>query len=573
MLSAVPKKTIPLEERFQVGRIVDIDQDICRIKLDQVCKWAQYARVRLDQLPTGESFLDYFTGDEVDVFLLNPVHGFPDSFHGSLTWGLREENPWLTTPPKVGAVDTATAIQYLGHSGILVRLSSGIEALLRVGEVPSGQHDITQVIDIGDQMVVQITAVRKNLLEVVTSVKGALETLRRQEIEQRKQEFASKSIQVLPEQQQELERTKDIILAVLGPDQLFTRQLNQWLEGFGVICTSVTSGQELLDILQARNHPSHVLSVTRVWKSPDFARRANDLLQKQGIKWLWLKNVEEDYSTPFSGPVLNIPLNVGQLLQWLVEGLEPQSDSQQSQPFTFNDYHLGHVQELVNLGIATTAYLHELGQAALPITYFLDSSSRGNKAPNPDEWKVLRKELTTLLHLIKSDHSIIHRQQSSRTISIYQRLRNIAKFFSYRAGPINCAFLVTMPDHLMKISIPAPLFDQVINNLLDNAYHFVANMQYNIPRIEIRVSLDNKNWSRPLTIDVQDNGPGIRANMKDKVFMILDTDKETGTGMGLYIVKSLLNGVGGDVELLKSIRWQQTIFRVSLPILLDKQIY
>jgi signal transduction histidine kinase len=179
--------------------------------------------------------------------------------------------------------------------------------------------------------------------------------------------------------------------------------------------------------------------------------------------------------------------------------------------------------------------------------------------------------LNKLVTLAKNDLSVISKQRSSR-ISVADRLRNISRLFSYRAAPIGCSFRVSMPDHSMLTNIPGLLFDQIVNNLLDNAYHFVANMPANTGRIEVNVSLDFNSLIHPLVLDITDNGPGIRASMKNRLFIPRDTGKEIGTGMGLYIIKSFLHGLGGDIELLESVRWQKTTFRIFLPILLDRYI-
>ncbi|HHL35508.1 MAG TPA: S1 RNA-binding domain-containing protein [Desulfobulbaceae bacterium] len=719
MHGPIARKKIPFDQRFQRGTIETLEPDICRIRLDG-CKWARYARVRQDRLPDGKSsFADYKQGDKVDVFLLDPVKGFPDSMHGSMAWADREKNPWLDSPPKPGQLIRATAILYLEPVGVFVRLKNGIEALLRVNEVPGGQGDITRVVDLGDELAVQITQVRKEVLEVDVSVKEAVKTLRRQEQARRKQDFSREMVERVPLQNQPFTGIKSIRPAILGPDPFFNRDLQRWLAGFGITCRAVQTGKHLLDYLEAHNHPTHVLLDTAIWKNPSRIEMLQERLSKRNIRLIWLKNSPETAS-PFQAPSLILPLNVGYLVDWLIKDKEPPSGRNHKRPFSFNEYQQRHVQNLAdrllkdicqnldlqgalwcrmerkgvyvprsfhglkeetvkrvqiqlgqsviassietktvifrevhragplrqvapdnsdmlcclplayiplngdqedtravaffyrredypdtdkiqdrlqayvpamqalvatlhfavyneilstfaNLGVNSAAYMHELGQAAQPIKNFLDTMGRENRNPNPREWKTLRRELKKLLNLAKSDLSIIRKQQGSR-ISVADRLGNIARLFAYRAAPIGCAFQVTMPDHDMQTNIPGLLFDQIINNLLDNAYHFVAGMPANTGRIEIRVFFDADNRSCPLVLEIMDNGPGIRAGMKDKIFKVRDTEKEIGTGMGLFIVRSFLKALGGKIDLQRSIRWQETVFRISLPILLDRYI-
>lgn len=48
---------------------------------------------------------------------------------------------------------------------------------------------------------------------------------------------------------------------------------------------------------------------------------------------------------------------------------------------------------------------------------------------------------------------------------------------------------------------------------------------------------------------VRDNGPGVRADLKDRIFEPFVTDKEQGAGLGLAIVKRVVEANGGRVEL------------------------
>jgi two-component system phosphate regulon sensor histidine kinase PhoR len=74
-----------------------------------------------------------------------------------------------------------------------------------------------------------------------------------------------------------------------------------------------------------------------------------------------------------------------------------------------------------------------------------------------------------------------------------------------------------------------------------------------------------------IEIEVQDNGFGIEEAMQQKVFERFVRIKDestryiTGTGLGLPIVKNLVEGMGGKVE-LESKPGEGSIFRVLLPV-------
>ncbi|OGG42999.1 hypothetical protein A2841_03745 [Candidatus Kaiserbacteria bacterium RIFCSPHIGHO2_01_FULL_48_10] len=116
--------------------------------------------------------------------------------------------------------------------------------------------------------------------------------------------------------------------------------------------------------------------------------------------------------------------------------------------------------------------------------------------------------------------------------------------------------------------VPAFLADprllrMVFQNFLANA------VEYTPPggRIELTVSYDAK----MVSIKVSDTGYGIPKNQQDKIFTKLfradnvrakDTD---GTGLGLYIVKSIVENSGGKIW-FESEENKGTTFYVSLPL-------
>jgi signal transduction histidine kinase len=104
----------------------------------------------------------------------------------------------------------------------------------------------------------------------------------------------------------------------------------------------------------------------------------------------------------------------------------------------------------------------------------------------------------------------------------------------------------------------------VLRNLLDNA------VKYSLPDPRITVTLGRTNTGR-VRIAVADNGPGIPIPLRPlifKRFVRLGSELERstpGTGLGLFLVKSLVRQMRGKV----SARGRQpppgTVFEVELP--------
>jgi signal transduction histidine kinase len=70
---------------------------------------------------------------------------------------------------------------------------------------------------------------------------------------------------------------------------------------------------------------------------------------------------------------------------------------------------------------------------------------------------------------------------------------------------------------------------------------------------------------RSLQIEVEDDGPGIPPDLRDKVFVPFYTTRVKGTGLGLALVQRTLVDLGGSVEVTEGSRGG-ALFRIRLPL-------
>lgn len=101
---------------------------------------------------------------------------------------------------------------------------------------------------------------------------------------------------------------------------------------------------------------------------------------------------------------------------------------------------------------------------------------------------------------------------------------------------------------------------QVISNLLTNAYNFTKE-----GLIFITAEKTNDNLA---TVSIEDNGSGIDAEIMSRLFSKFATKSEAGTGLGLYISKSIIEAHGGKIwaENNDSHNKKGAIFAFSIPL-------
>jgi PAS domain S-box-containing protein len=123
-------------------------------------------------------------------------------------------------------------------------------------------------------------------------------------------------------------------------------------------------------------------------------------------------------------------------------------------------------------------------------------------------------------------------------------------------------FLVEVQFRRSVASDPVPL-KILLNNLISNAikYH-----DLNKKDPFVRVTAREEPARHTFVVEVQDNGTGIVEHFLDKVFDMFfrATDRSEGSGLGLYIVKKVVEKMGGKIE-LKTKYKEGTTFTIYLP--------
>jgi signal transduction histidine kinase len=91
---------------------------------------------------------------------------------------------------------------------------------------------------------------------------------------------------------------------------------------------------------------------------------------------------------------------------------------------------------------------------------------------------------------------------------------------------------------------------RVISNLLNNAIHFTKNGNITITTKEIKTN-DNDNTKleqkEQVLVSIKDTGPGIPSILLQKLFSKFISTASSGTGLGLFVSKSIVKAHGGEI--------------------------
>jgi len=110
-------------------------------------------------------------------------------------------------------------------------------------------------------------------------------------------------------------------------------------------------------------------------------------------------------------------------------------------------------------------------------------------------------------------------------------------------------------EETLPIDVDVDDFGHVLGNLLGNANEAMGASG------EIVLSASRTRGGTELV--VEDSGPGVPAEIRDRIFDALFTTKARGTGLGLALCRRIVRSHGGEIELVPSDRGAR--FRVWFP--------
>lgn len=147
--------------------------------------------------------------------------------------------------------------------------------------------------------------------------------------------------------------------------------------------------------------------------------------------------------------------------------------------------------------------------------------------------------------------------------AIYNDLCKRKIDFSYKA---NDHLLYTCPMHKSE-------WASILFNLYTNARKAIQKVNQGNGKLYIEIGKNKKN----VFLEFSDNGNGIPLENRDKVFNAFFTtsipvgqtstthEEMSGTGLGLKIVKDIINSYGGSIYVKEPVKGYKTTFRIELP--------
>ncbi len=216
-------------------------------------------------------------------------------------------------------------------------------------------------------------------------------------------------------------------------------------------------------------------------------------------------------------------------------------------PDALLDIQLADLQRLASLGVLTAAVLHEINNALTPAMTYSQLA-----LANPGDAVLMKKALERAVSGIKHANRIAEstlglampsERESKRACdtcatAAIETVQSSVSTIACQAG----VSVVTACDHGIRLAMDPMELEQVLVNLVKNS--ICASQIGGV--VHIRCS--TQNITQSAVIEVVDEGVGVCASIREKLFRPLATGRVDGHGIGLMVSRRLIEAAGGKLD-------------------------
>jgi two-component system, NtrC family, sensor kinase len=220
--------------------------------------------------------------------------------------------------------------------------------------------------------------------------------------------------------------------------------------------------------------------------------------------------------------------------------------------------HVLHQEKMAAFGLLAAGIAHEVGNPLTSISSLIQMLQRRDQDSYTREKLTLvsgqlDRIQTTLRELVNFSRPASTVRTRVSIAEVVEEAFHIAKYYKRTKGgriethvPADLPAVVGVRDQLV----------QVFLNLILNAIDATG------PGGAIRVSAEQTDGQ--IVLDVEDNGAGIAAEHRERLFQPYFTTKKHGTGLGLFVTRKLVQEHGGDIDVVSK-SGTGTCFRMRIP--------
>ncbi|PHS69716.1 MAG: PAS domain-containing sensor histidine kinase [Methylophaga sp.] len=219
--------------------------------------------------------------------------------------------------------------------------------------------------------------------------------------------------------------------------------------------------------------------------------------------------------------------------------------------------------KLASLGRLTASIAHEIRNPLASISHageiLAESNSNSEKIIKLTD--IIQRNSVRVNDIIETILQMSRRKTVEKTtLVLVPWIEKLIKEFCEIKSVDDKTIIFVYYAPLAKIQMDAGQLRQVMWNLLENAWHY-SKADNSLPQVQIKLDIDEQD----VTIDVSDNGTGVSEKAMSGLFEPFHSQRQGGTGLGLYLARELCQANGARLNYLLDEN-KRCCFRISFPI-------
>lgn len=227
--------------------------------------------------------------------------------------------------------------------------------------------------------------------------------------------------------------------------------------------------------------------------------------------------------------------------------------------------HMSRHQRLSSMGEMAASLAHQIRTPLASALLYVSQLS----SPHLDDVKrekFVGKTLNSLRHLESLVNDMLQYAKGGKAKSHKVVVENLLQALKQAIEP---KIQQTKSEVFFELKQPglAVLGDE--DGLLTALENLVSNA-IDVVQTGAKIQIKAQQQGQHLVVSVKDNGPGLNAEMNEKVFEPFYTSRAQGTGLGLAVVRAVAEAHDGEVW-VKSVEGKGAEFGMRLPLLLTEE--
>jgi len=211
---------------------------------------------------------------------------------------------------------------------------------------------------------------------------------------------------------------------------------------------------------------------------------------------------------------------------------------------------LAHLSRVALMGELTASLAHELNQ---PLTAIASNAAAGRRflalgSPEPEMFDELLADVASDARragdIIHGIHHFVRKSESvRRAVNLNEIIREVLRLLHSDLLGRATAVETQLAPNLPPVDADSVQLQQILLNLLMNS----LEAMHLTPAEKRRILISTKCEADSVVTSVRDYGGGLPKDNPDKIFTHFYSTKPTGMGMGLTIVRSIVESHGGEL--------------------------